>query len=310
MPLRTYYKGESTNSFVDYLFQKKRTKFFLFGISFLFLVLFSANIFTLVRSPQQEIARPIAQNSEVKGAIAELSPTLVPTSTPSPTPQPTATPTPKPIKTSYKIAIIGDSMVDTMGEVLEYLEHSLKKKYPDINFGLYNYGQGSVNIAEGLDRFGKEFSYSSRSFLAVNLLQPDIMIIGSYAYNPFSPYDRDRHWITLTKLVEEAERTSAKVYMLAEIAPLRSDFGRGPNGVNWEPATAYTHSGHIIEQLENAVALSKILNVPLINVFEKTYDKTKKEGKREYVNFSDGIHPSVEGHELTADTITETIKLK
>lgn len=273
-------------------------------------MLFSANVFTLVKRPRQEITRPIAQNAEVKGVIAEPSPTLVPTSTPSPTPQPTATPTPKPIKTSYKIAIIGDSMIDTMGEVLEYLEHSLKKKYPDINFALYNYGQGSVNVAEGLDRFGKEFSYSSRSFLAVNLLQPDIMIIGSYAYNPFTPHDRDRHWITLTKLVEEAERTSAKVYMLAEIAPLRYDFGKGPNGVNWDRDTVYKHSGYIIEQLENAVALSKILNVPLINVYGKSLVPGKKEGKREYVNYSDGIHPSVEGHQLTADTIAETIKLK
>jgi len=60
----------------------------------------------------------------------------LPSSTPtqkllSPTPYPLI-PTPYPLnpaKSLYTIAIIGDSMVDTMGEVLEYLDSALKKKY-------------------------------------------------------------------------------------------------------------------------------------------------------------------------------------
>ena len=51
-----------------------------------------------------------------------------------PTSMLTFTPTPSPIvlrKSLYTIAIFGDSMVDTMGENLEYLQKILSHKYPN-----------------------------------------------------------------------------------------------------------------------------------------------------------------------------------
>lgn len=247
-------------------------------------------------------------NEQVLGTNTEKVPSTTPalTATPTPIPSPTLTPTPtgKPHKkNSYTIAIYGDSMIDTMGERLEYLEHSLKASYPDVNFTLYNYGIGAQNVEMGLERWNNRLDYQDRHYPAITEVKPDIVIVGSFAYNPFSPYDRNRHWIGLTKLVQQAQTVSPHVYMLAEIAPLRSNFGKGPNGVNWDENTAYTHSGWIVEQLENVVGLSKTLQVPLIDVFDPS------KGHPEYTNPSDGIHPSVAGHEFTADIITNTIKL-
>lgn len=65
----------------------------------------------------------------------------------------------------YKIAIFGDSMVDTMSEQLEYLQANLKIKYPNILFEYYNFGIGSQNVLEGLARFHQPFSYKTRNFL-------------------------------------------------------------------------------------------------------------------------------------------------
>jgi len=96
---------------------------------------------------------------------------------------------------------------------------------------------------------------------------------------------------------------------LAEIAPKRRGFGFGPNGINWEPATAYEHTGKIIEQLENAVGLSQPLHVPLIDAYTPSLQEEKKEGRPELINSSDGIHPSVEGHEFIAKIIADTIEL-
>ena len=227
------------------------------------------------------------------------------------TPTPTITPvlSKTTSKKSYTIAVFGDSMVDTMGELLEYLEHSLKRTYPLTNFGLFNYGVGAQNVELGLNRFGNELHYQTRNYPPLPTLKPDIIIVGSFAYNPFTPHDRDKHWLTLTKLVEEARRVTPNVYILAEIAPLRGDFGKGPNGVNWETDTVYQHSGRIIEQLQNAVGIGKTLNVPVIDAFGKTFNPATKEGVRKYVNSADGIHPSIEGHEFTADLITGTIVL-
>lgn len=217
---------------------------------------------------------------------------------------------PQPAKKTYVIAVYGDSMVETMGENLEYLSQSLKKQYPETNFLLYNYGIGSQNVEKGLSRFSDDFSYKTRSFPPLSCLSVDIIILSSFAYNPFSPHDRDKHWLTLTQLIEKARGTGAEVYLLAEIAPLKSKFGIGLGGVNWPANLAYEHSLHITEQLENAIGLSKTLNVPLINVYGRSKNFLSSFGKSIYVSQHDGIHPSVAGHQLMAKTIVKTIKLR
>lgn len=294
------------------------------------LLLFTSMFYPMFSNAKSnELAQSPVSDQQVLGTAIEItpSPTLIPsptptsprrssdsigtetgptsTSTPSqePTPEPTAALTKSYVKNSYSIAVYGDSMVDTMGERLEYLEHSLKRLYPSVSFTLYNYGKGSENVEMGLERWNSPLDYQDRHYPSIAEVRPDIIIMGSFAYNPFSPYERDRHWVGLTRLIETAKSVTPNVYMLAEIAPLRNNFGKGPQGVNWDEQTAHTHSGHIIEQLENAVGLTRTLNVPLIDVFHAS------SGNASYVNSSDGIHPSVAGHEFTADIIANTIKL-
>lgn len=240
------------------------------------------------------------------GTLTDPSPT--PTQAPIPTPTvPQILPTPA--KNSYKIAVYGDSMVDTMGEVLEYLEHSLKRRYPTTQFTLYNYGQGSQNVEDGIQRLLNEFNYNDRHYPSLLTLHPDILIVGSFAYNPFSPYDSLKHKKLLSQLVTQSYTLADQVYMLAEISPLRANFGKGPNGVNWTGNTPYIHSGQIIEQLKNVKEVSQELHVPIINAFSLTNDGRPKDGLTVYINPSDGIHPSVAGHEFTADLIVSTIHL-
>lgn len=229
-------------------------------------------------------------------------------------PKPIETPIESPqtktaLKSHYTIALIGDSMVDTMGERAEYLEHALAKTYPDVTFTLYNYGKGSQTVSESLSAIENEFHHQDRNHPPLPSIRPDIIISGSFAYNPFTPYDRNHHWIELTHMVERLKQISPNVYLLSEIAPLRKTFGVGHNGVNWDSNTNFTHSGHIIEQLQNAEGLSRTLNVPLIDIFSTTYDENTHEGTSSYIDPSDGIHPSVYGHEKTAEKITETLIL-
>jgi len=252
------------------------------------------------------------QNSQILSANTQSpspNPTPSPIETPTPMPSPSPSPVPKLSKSSYQIAIFGDSMVDTMGENLEYLEASLKARYPTTNFKLYNYGIGGQNVAQGLARFDQPFSYQTRNFPPLPKLKPDILIVASFAYNPFPQHDRDRHWQTLTELVSRAKNTGSEVYILAEIAPLKTGFGKGPGGINWPEDMASTHALHIVEQLQNAVNLSKNLGIPLIDAFDKSkiYGNW---GDSTLVSSHDGIHPSQEGHMFTADLIATTIKLR
>lgn len=216
-----------------------------------------------------------------------------------------------PSKDEYVIAVYGDSMVDTSGEVLEYLEHELTDRYPETRFNLYNYGMGSNNAEDGLDRWAKPFHHMDRNYPPITEIDPDIIIMGSFAYNVFTPHDRNRHWLALTELIQKAQIISPDVYVMAEIAPLRRGFGFGPNGVNWDPTTAYAHTGNIIEQLKNAIGLADTLDVPLIDAYTPSLDdEGREEGTRKYVNPSDGIHPSVAGHQFIAEIIVDTIELK
>lgn len=214
-----------------------------------------------------------------------------------------------PKKKSYVIAAIGDSMIETMGDSLDYLKAELKKKYPGTEFAMYNYGIGAEKVTGGLDRFDKPFSFAAKNYPPLPHLNPDVLIVGSYAYNPFDEYSHDGHWLALADLVTRARLITPNVYILAEIAPLEKNFGKGPGGVNWPPEIVAGHVPKIIEQMENAIGISKVLQIPLIDVYDKTRVEGSKYGKVEFVNSHDNIHPSVWGHVFTAQEITNTIHL-
>ncbi|MEO6509063.1 MAG: SGNH/GDSL hydrolase family protein [Patescibacteria group bacterium] len=216
------------------------------------------------------------------------------------------------IKKAFRIAILGDSFEDTMGETGEFLQKSLKDTFPDKEFLIYNYGKGANTIKDGLENFEYNFQYGIRNYPSISDLKPDIIIIGSYANNPPNPFDRNSHWLSYTQLVQRALKVTSHVYVLAEVAPLREGYGDGPNGVNWGDETSVTYSGHVIELMENVQALSTALKVPLIDAFTPSLvekNKFGKEGSPKDISVSDGINPSQEGHELMAKKIAESIQL-
>ena len=244
-----------------------------------------------------------------KSIISQSIP-LAPALSPTPTFTPVFTPTPSPVllkKSTYSIAIFGDSMIDTMGENLEYLQKTLASKYPNTSFKLYNYGIGGQNIEQGLARFESSFVNRERNYPPIPALNPDILIIGSFAYNPFSTHDRNRHYALLRDLLARAKTLSSKIYLLAEIAPLRTGFGAGKNGVNMSEDTAYQHALNIIEQLDDVINLSAQENVPIINAYYASGIEGKF-GDPYYVNQDDGIHPSFAGHVFTAEIIAAKVK--
>ena len=242
-------------------------------------------------------------------ATIAVSPTTVPTMTVPPTVMPTEK---KAVlsKPSYRIALFGDSMIDTMVDAPENLETILKATYPKTFFKVYNYGIGGQNISDGLKRWESSFSNRNREYPPIGDVKADVIVIGSFAYNPFNPHDKAKHKEQLTQLVTKAKQTDARVFLLAEIAPLGDDFGKGPKGVNWPPEQSREHSKYIEEMIENTFVVGKELGVPVIDMYSKSKATGSEFGRRELVNIDDGIHPSPEGHALTAEAIFSTINLK
>lgn len=244
------------------------------------------------------------------------TPTLTPVATATSTnyfsiDTPTATPnTNIPLKKSeYSIAVYGDSMVDTMGEKLDYLQNSLKSKYPNTKFDLYNYGTGAQTVQQGLDGFYSSFDYKTRHYASIAMLKPDVIIIASFAYNPYYPLDLMNYELNLSKLLEDAKKISANTYLLVEIAPLSYDFGKGTGGVpGWSDQARFNHANDIVQQLKAAIEIGTTEGVTVINVFDKTRVNGDF-GSYKYTENYSGIHPSVTGHTLTANTIINQIIL-
>src|SRR3972149_830689 len=97
--------------------------------------------------PNDNVTVSFAKPTVSFGFLATYTP--IPAPLPSPVtlqPEPAA-PTPvllPPLsKKSYTIALIGDSMIDTLGFDLPHLAAALKKLYPTTQFNLLNYGMGA-----------------------------------------------------------------------------------------------------------------------------------------------------------------------
>lgn len=223
------------------------------------------------------------------------------------TPKPTASPSPSPeiklTKPAYAIALYGDSMIDTMGD-MKYLSDALATKYPKTKFNLYNYGIGAQNVKLGFERLNLNFSNQNRTYDPIVKINADVIIVGTFAYNPFDPHNIETYKNYLSPLLNQLKATGSQVYLLMEVAPLGENFGKGPHGANWPPDLTIKQSQHIEEQLLAAKSVAQSLNIPIIDVYSRT------KGRPMYTSADDGIHPSYDGHVFTANLIVQTIILK
>jgi len=137
----------------------------------------------------------VSPEPEILGASAE--------ETPAPTPTPTPQPTRRAKKSAVTIALLGDSMTDTMGPDAPALKSILSRSYPGTQFTVKNYGVGGTNIEYGIERITNGYSYLGASIPALSSIRPDVVVVESFGYNPF-PFDNamDKHWLALSKAVD------------------------------------------------------------------------------------------------------------
>ena len=252
----------------------------------------------------KQIFAPHNSGTRLKLIVPTFTPTAIQTSTPIPT---------KSIlelsKDNYTIALYGDSMIDTMGDKLEILQKELYRSYPRTTFKLYNYGIGAQNIEDGVLRFGNSFSNKERLYPPITTINPDIIVLGTFAYNPFVPHDLEKYRKELTSLIQKAKNVSSQVYLLAEIAPKKTGFGEGEFGVNWPQDQAYQQAMLIIDQIKAAIRIANAEGITVINAYEKSlFDDAF--GNPIFVKEEDGVHPSFDGHVLMAKTIIFSLRFR
>lgn len=233
------------------------------------------------------------------------SQTSIVTPTPIPINQNIITPTPTftprnigGLGKSISIAIIGDSMIETLKPDLPSLKSSLNQYFPDYPFNLINLGYPSQNIEYAQKKLSEDLFSKN----------PDIVVIESFAYNNFGNTQEgiDRHWLDLGAITStiKKELPNAKIIIAATIAPNSITFCNNcPEKFSSLEKIEKTKT--IKLYIQNAINFATSQNFPLANAYQYTLS-SNNEGLPEFIN-SDSIHPSDYGAQIFSDVVAKTI---
>lgn len=280
----------------------------------------------------QKPATSFGDLSAINPAVPEADEVPLIEVTPSPTPVPlkTITPTPVPLKTAtpttpaptakpqsthkarkpvMSIAVLGDSMVDTLGRDLGILQNRLQAQYPGTRFNMYNHGVGATNIDYGITRITTAYTYLGMQLDSVAGGHPDVVVIESFGYNPFPVPDAlNRHWLALARAVDTVRSSTpdARIVIAATIAPNRDTFGDGAAGLSFSAQDKIQRTENIKSYLDNAVKFAKSQKLPLADAFHATMDASGN-GKLMYISGGDHIHYSELGRQFFSAKVADTI---
>ncbi len=178
-------------------------------------------------------------------------------------------------------------MIDTMGPGLP----ALKAKLGD-NFTLLNYGVGATNIDYGIVRITNDYEYLGNRIPSLASRRPDIVVLESFAYNPFPDADGgvNRHWLALSRAVDTLKSTipGVKIVIAATIGPHASS------------VMSPEHVAVIKSYLESTIAFAKSQRLPLADAYNGSVAA--------YTNPGDHIHYSDAGREFFASRLAAAIQ--
>jgi len=205
------------------------------------------------------------------------------------------------------IAVLGDSMIDTMGD-LKNLNLVLSQYYPKVEFVLLNYGVGATKPEDGLARLTQSTTTETKQLQPLLLVKPDIVVLESFSYNhgKNTPEDITTHYLKIKEIVKTLEEANIKVFFLVTIAPTQN-YAKGAPGILWDENQRLLEAQTVIEYLKAGLKFAEKENLALINAFTPSLENSGF-GKPIYVNISDNIHPSPEGSELVSDLIVQKLK--
>lgn len=277
-------------------------------------------VYPAVSFGQLSVAKP-SSSVAVLGVSATMptTPILQPTPTSSPHIPPnvseTETASGSSIKRTsrkkhYTIAFLGDSMVDTLGPDVPHTKKALTALYPGTSFTLLNFGVGATNIDYGLQRVSNGYDYLGKEIPSVVSQRPDIVVVESFGYNPYS-YDAgalDKHWLQLAAIVDslKAQLPGVRIVIAATIAPNSKVFGDGAAGLAFDPADKVRRTTTIKQYLDSTVKFAKSQKLPLADAFHASIDSSG-DGKLTYINSGDHIHYSDNGRNLFGSKVAEAI---
>lgn len=222
---------------------------------------------------------------------------------------PTSTPKPV-ISKRLTIAVLGDSMVDTLGPGVPALASRLKNLFPTTAFTILNYGVGATNIEYGIQRLTNDYDYLGNHIASLVSQKPDIVVVESFGYNPFSEDEGalDHHWLSMAKVVDtlKAQLSGVKIIFAATIAPNANVFGDGAPGLSFSAEDKQKRVTNIKRYIENTINFAHSQHYPLADAYHASLGKDGN-GALSYINPGDHIHYSDAGRSLMGQKMADAI---
>jgi len=229
-----------------------------------------------------------------------------------PTPTPYQFPYKNPVipkNRSYRIIIVGDSIVNSLGLNANVLREDLIGYYPDSEFVTYNYGYPSTNVLSLYQRLTQTTNDGVKDNQAILTQQFELIIIESFGNNPLSQFPLAEG---LQKQNEELERSVNAILAqkpnaaLAFLTPIALDpinYARGSRDLSPEVRKQWV--AERVSYIDNHRKFAEDKGIPVIDVYKASL---KPDGTvdRSYIS-DDFIHPSKKGIELISKSIADYI---
>jgi hypothetical protein len=215
-----------------------------------------------------------------------------------------------PYSRAYRIMLVGDSIIDSLGLNAQTLRQHLINYYPDNEFVNYNYGFGATSIETLQERLTKETEYNGQKYPSILSQDFDLIIIESFAYNPLSQEQEnvgvEKHIKILDQSIREIIKSKpvSVVAIMTPIAPSKTHFAKGVYDLSVQERKQWAEER--IMYIEGVIKYANDNQIPLIDVYQKSLN-SENGGDLRYINPDDYIHPSAEGIDLISRIIAEYI---
>jgi lysophospholipase L1-like esterase len=207
------------------------------------------------------------------------------------------------------IALLGDSMVDTLGSDLLALKLALQQYFPTTVFNLLNYGVGARDIEYGLFRLTNNYEYRGKNIPGLLSQNPDIVIVESFAYNNFGNTEEgiNRHQQALESITKTIHNSlpNTKILIATSIAPNSIVFGQGIQDLQLSAFDRLEKTNTIKLYLQKTIDFANSKGYPLVDAYHLTL--FGNDGSLEFINSTDHLHPSATGATLFSDLLADTI---
>ena len=205
------------------------------------------------------------------------------------------------------LALIGDSMIDTLSENI--CQNSLQKYFPTIKFNLLKYGYGSTNIESVSKRLTETTTYLNNNNPPLLSQNPDIILIESFAYNNFGNSQKgiDRQSQALQNIIDIIQNQSpnTKIILASTIAPNSITFASGIKNIHYSALEKIEETTTIKLYLQNLINFATKNHLPLVDIFHPSL--FGQNGLDQFIDSVDYLHPSNLGTELFCDTLGKII---